>query len=114
MALDSRMVSRLRGQAQKLDPVIWIGRRGVTDAAADQVSQALDDHELVKAVVQDGAPDDAKGIATQLSERLGAEIVQVIGRRFVLFRLSEKVEKDRMRKEKERKAAGPAGRRPAR
>ncbi len=103
------MVSRLRGQAQKLDPVIWIGRRGVTDAAVDQVSQALDDHELVKAVVQDGAPDDAKGTAAQLSERLGAEIVQVIGRRFVLFRLSEKVERQKDEKEKALRASRRTG-----
>lgn len=113
--MDSRMVSRLRGQAQKLEPVIWIGRRGVTDAAADQVSQSLDDHELVKGVVQDAAPDDAKGTAEQLAERLGAEVVQVIGRRFVLYRRSEKVEKRRSeKKERDGKAAGSAGRASAR
>ncbi|AKV56044.1 YhbY family RNA-binding protein [Bifidobacterium actinocoloniiforme] len=90
MALSKKQVKQLRALANGINPTLWIGKEGVTEAAAQQVSQTLDAHELIKCVVQDGAPVDAGEAGKVLSERLGADLVQVIGRRFVLYRASDK------------------------
>ena len=84
--MDKKMMAALRSQAQTMDPVVWIGRNGVTDAVVDQVSETLDSRELIKCAVQDGCPTDARETGEEVAGRVGAEIVQMIGKRFVLFR----------------------------
>ena len=78
----------LRKMANQLDTIIYIGKEGVTDSVVKKTYDALEARELIKGCVQQGAPLDAKTALTTLCEKTGAEPIQFIGRRFVLYRPS--------------------------
>ena len=68
--------AKLKGLSQKLEPVFQIGKNGVTETVVEQVSIALDSHELVK--------------LNDLAARLNADPVLAIGNKIVLYRMSDK------------------------
>ena len=78
----------LRKMANPIETVIYIGKDGITDHVIKEVYDALEARELIKGCVQQGAPISAKEALQSLCERTGAEPVQFIGRRFVLFKPS--------------------------
>lgn len=78
----------LRKMANSLDTIIYIGREGVTEHVVKEVYDALEARELIKGCVQQGAPINAKEALTILCEKTGAEPIQFIGRRFVMYRQS--------------------------
>ena len=78
----------LRKMANPIDTIIFIGKEGVTDRIVKEVYDALEARELIKGCVQQGAPVNAKEALTLLCEKTGAEPIQFIGRRFVMFRPS--------------------------
>lgn len=84
--LTKKQTKQLRTLANSLDPILIIGKNGLTDAAAAQAEDALDRRELIKVAVLESAPAGAKELAPQLAERLEAAVVQVIGGRVVLYR----------------------------
>ena len=86
MALKGKQVRQLRSLAHHQDPVIIIGKGDVNTGTVDQANQALEAHELIKCSVLDSSNLDAREAGEQLAERCGAELVQVIGRKFVLYR----------------------------
>ena len=75
--------AELRKMANPLDTIIYIGKEGITDQVVKEVYDALEARDLSK-----GAPLDAKSALTLLCERTGAEPIQFIGRRFVMYRPS--------------------------
>ena len=78
----------LRKMANPLETIIYIGKDGITDNTVKEVYDALEARELIKGCVQQGAPLSAKEALTELCERTGAEPIQFIGRRFVMYRPS--------------------------
>ena len=90
MALTKKQTKQLRAMANQLNPLLWIGKNDVTDAAIKQADETIDKHELIKCAVQDGSGLTAREAADQLAQRLGADVVQVIGNRFVLYRESRR------------------------
>jgi RNA-binding protein len=78
----------LRKMANTLDAIIYIGKDGITDGTIKEVYDALEARELIKGCVQQGAPMTAKEALTELCEKTGAEPIQFIGRRFVMYRPS--------------------------
>ena len=74
----------LRGQAHSLDPIVHVGKAGVTDAVVVTLQEALTCHELIK--VRLHAPDDKKALAAELGSRAGADIVGLIGHIVILYR----------------------------
>ena len=78
----------LRKMANTLDTIIFIGKEGITDPVVKEVYDALEARELIKGCVQQGAPVTAKEALTVLCEKTGAEPIQFIGRRFVMYRPS--------------------------
>ena len=88
MALNGTQVRQLRALAHHLNPVVMIGKADVTDALVKQTEQALEAHELIKCAVQDGSDLSARDAAYALAGRVNAEVVQVIGHRFSLYRKS--------------------------
>ena len=78
----------LRKMANQLDTILYIGKEGITDSVIKETYDALEARELIKGCVQQGAPMDAKTTLTTLCEKTGAEPIQFIGRRFVLYRPS--------------------------
>ena len=82
--------TRLRAMANPLETIIYIGKDGISDSTVKEVYDALEARELIKGCVQQGAPLTAREALTLLCEKTGAEPVQFIGRRFVLYRRSRK------------------------
>lgn len=78
----------LRGMANTLDTIIFVGKEGITDRVIHEVYDALEARELIKGCVQQGAPMNAREAITVICESTGAEPIQVIGRRFVLYKPS--------------------------
>lgn len=88
--LTSKQRSYLRGLANTIDPIFQVGKGGIGDNLVKQFNDALEARELVKATVLRNAEADARAFADEIAERTGADVVQVIGNRFVLYKESEK------------------------
>lgn len=86
MALTGKQSRHLRGLGHHLDPVVHIGKEGVTEALSKAIDQALTDHELVKVKLLPEAPDDRHDAAETLAGALKAEVAQVLGRTLLLYR----------------------------
>jgi RNA-binding protein len=66
--------------------VVQIGHQGITPALVDAAREALAFHELIKVKVLEASPVDRREAAHQLAEETGAELAQVLGRTFLLFK----------------------------
>ncbi len=78
----------LRAMANTLPTILYIGKEGITDSTVREAEDALEARELIKGCVQQGAPLSAREALEELCGQTGAEPVQQIGRRFVLYRPS--------------------------
>lgn len=88
--MTTKQRSKLRSLAQNIEPVGQIGKGGLSENMISGLSDALEKRELVKITVLNNAEDDISDIAAKLAEKLGAEVVCVIGHKVVLYRLSHK------------------------
>lgn len=75
---------QLRALAHHLSPTVQVGAKGVTEELLGAVDQALNDHELIKVRVAEGAPVERKN--TGLADRVDAHEVGVVGRVVILYR----------------------------
>lgn len=88
----------LRGLAHSLKPVVLIGQKGVTDALAEAVSDALDQHELIKVKFLDFKESEQKQeIVGMLEEMTGCQAAGLIGHMAILFRQHRDPEKRKIR-----------------
>ncbi len=78
--------SELKKLAQELRPTVMIGKEDITPSVISAIDDYLSAHELVKVQIQEGSLMEPKEAANQIADELGAEFVQAIGRRFVLYR----------------------------
>jgi len=76
----------LRGLANPLDTIVFVGKGGISENVIKQLNDALTARELVKGRVLEASLLSAREAADQLAEAVNAQCVQVIGSRFVLFR----------------------------
>ena len=88
--LTSKQRAYLRGLANGLDPILHMGKGGLSDAMIRQADDALTARELLKGKALETAPISARETAQAIAEAVGAEVVQVVGRTFVLYRRNEK------------------------
>lgn len=86
--LTSKQRARLRSIAQSYDPIFYIGKLGVTDEIINQLENAINARELIKIGVQENCMYNAREAADLIAPKLDAEVVAVIGRKFVLWRVS--------------------------
>ncbi len=87
--ITSKQRAFLRGLANGKNSTFQIGKGGVSDAQIKLISDALEKHEIVKIHVLENALVDARTVCDEVSALTGAEQVQVIGSRFVLYRQSK-------------------------
>ena len=80
--------AKLRAMANSLETILFIGKDGITDNTVKECYDALEARELIKGCVQQGAPISARDALTELCRKTGAEPIQQIGRRFVMYRAS--------------------------
>ena len=88
--LTSKERAKLRGIASTYETIFQVGKGGIGDHLIGQVQDALRKRELIKLRVLENAPVFAREAAQELAEKCGAEIVQVIGSRFILFKRNPK------------------------
>ena len=96
MELTSKQRSQLKGLANSLDTILQIGKDGLGENLIKQADDALEARELIKGRVLDNNIDyDARMAAEELAKATRAEVVQVIGTKFVLYRESHSKPKDK-------------------
>ncbi len=88
--LTSKQRSYLRSLANTMEPIFQIGKGGIGDNLIKQFNDALEARELVKATVLRNSEAGAREIGDEIAGIVGADVVQVIGNRFVLYKESEK------------------------
>ena len=86
MAMTSKQRAQLRSLASNIDAIIQIGKEGIGENLIIQVDGALRTRELIKITALETSPMPAKEAATILAEATKSQVVQVIGRKIVLFR----------------------------
>lgn len=87
--ISSKQRSYLKGLAHQVDPTVYIGKQGLTENVVKEIDTGLTCRELVKIKLQEGADLSPKEVAGEMADKLGAEFVQAIGRKFVLYRESK-------------------------
>ncbi|MDD2457052.1 MAG: YhbY family RNA-binding protein [Eubacteriales bacterium] len=91
--LNSKQRAFLRSQANSLDSLFQIGKGDVDEAVVRGLDEMMTTHELVKITLLKSAEAQPADLARQLSEAIGADVVQVIGRKLVFYRYSPKLAK---------------------
>ena len=84
--MTSKQRSYLMKLASYIDPIFQIGKSSVTPELAAAVEEALEARELIKLHVLKNCFEDGRALANQLAEATYAEVVQVIGKKIVLYR----------------------------
>jgi RNA-binding protein len=84
--LSGKATRYLRSLGHHLEPVVQIGKEGLTDGVVDATRAALLAHELVKVKVSQDAPLDRKVAGQELADRAGAMLAQTLGRTVLLYK----------------------------
>ncbi|MDE6182478.1 MAG: ribosome assembly RNA-binding protein YhbY [Eubacteriales bacterium] len=87
--LNSKQRAYLKGLSNKIDPIFQIGKGGASPELISAIDDALEKRELIKCNVLNNCMEDMKYVASAISERTKADIVQIIGKKIVLYRKSE-------------------------
>lgn len=87
--LNSRQRAYLRGLSNKIDPIFQIGKGGVSPELIEAIDGALETREIIKCNVLNNCMEDIKYIASAISERTKSEVVQIIGKKIVLYRKAQ-------------------------
>ena len=91
--LNSKQRATLKSVASRTDAIFQIGKGGLNDAAVKSIGDALEARELVKISVLDNSDEDPREAGERIALATGSEVVAVIGRKIILFRVSSKPEK---------------------
>ena len=84
--MTSKQRAYLRGLANSLEAIVHVGKGGMADTIVKQADDALTARELIKGKVLETAPETAREAAEALAVATDSQVVQVIGRTFVLYR----------------------------
>lgn len=84
--MTSKQRAYLKGLAMNIEPIFQIGKSSLTPEVTAAVSEALEARELIKITVLKNCLDDGNSIAEALAERTHAQVVQVIGKKIVLYK----------------------------
>lgn len=88
--LNSKQRALLRGIASNYETIFQIGKGGISETLISQVDDALRKRELIKLRVLDNSMYTAREAAEEIASKTGADVVQVIGSRFVIFKRNPK------------------------
>ncbi|MDR3541774.1 MAG: ribosome assembly RNA-binding protein YhbY [Desulfosporosinus sp.] len=87
--LTGKQKGYIRSMGNEMVPILQVGKGGITEMVVTQTDEALEARELIKGRVLQNSSEEPKTVAAELAEQTGAELVQVIGRNFLLFRQSK-------------------------
>lgn len=88
--MTSKQRAYLKGLAMNIDPVFQVGKSSLTPEVVNAVSEAFNTRELIKIAVLKNCFDDPNEIAQMLAERTHSQVVQVIGKKIVLYKPDKK------------------------
>lgn len=86
LTLTSKQRAYLKGLAMKQDAILQIGKSSLTPEFTASVEEALEARELIKISVLQNCMDDPRALAQMLAERTRSQVVQVIGKKIVLYK----------------------------
>ena len=84
--MTSKQRAYLKGQAMVMDSIFQIGKSSLTPELTEAVNEALEARELIKISVLKNCLDDPRQLAELLAERTRSQVVQVIGKKIVLYK----------------------------
>lgn len=87
--LTGKQRSYLKSLANSVEPIMQIGKGGITENVLKQIDDALEARELIKINILNNSMLEAKETANEIAESVRAEYVQSIGNKFVLYRESK-------------------------
>lgn len=90
MDLTSKQRAYLKSLSGKIEPIFQIGKSSLTPSLTEAVDDALEKRELIKISVLKNCSDDPKELADTVADRTHSAVVQVIGKKFILYRPSRK------------------------
>ncbi|MCQ2518866.1 MAG: ribosome assembly RNA-binding protein YhbY [Lachnospiraceae bacterium] len=88
--MTSKQRAYLKSLAMVTEPIFQIGKGRLTPEISEAVRDALEARELIKITVLNNCMEDPNDLARVLAERTGSEVVQVIGKKIVLYKESKK------------------------
>lgn len=88
--LTSKQRAKLRAMANRLETVLTIGKDSVSPELTSAVDEALEARELIKLSILSNCTDEPKSVAEMLSGRTRSDVVQMIGKKIVLYRKNKK------------------------
>lgn len=84
--MTSKQRAYLKSLASNLNPIFQIGKSSLTPEVTEAVSEAFNNNELIKIAVLKNCADDPRAIAEMVAERTHSQVVQVIGKKIVLYK----------------------------
>lgn len=84
--MTSKQRSYLKSLASTLDPIFQVGKSSITPEVTEAIGETFNTHELIKIAVLKNCADDPREIADVISERTHSQVVQVIGKKIVLYK----------------------------
>lgn len=93
--MTSKERAELKSQAMKLDSIFQIGKSSLTPQMTEAIRDAITARELIKLSVLKNCPDNPRELAQIVADRTGSQIVQVIGKKIVLYKQNPEKEKKR-------------------
>ena len=95
ISLTGKEKKHLRGLGHHLEPVVYVGREGLSEALLKSTREALKAHELIKVKLGQNCPVEKKAAAEQLAAQSGATLVQLIGKTVLLYLPNPDLPKDK-------------------
>ncbi|MDE6212797.1 MAG: ribosome assembly RNA-binding protein YhbY [Lachnospiraceae bacterium] len=90
MELTSKQRAYLKSLANSLDPIFQVGKSSLTPEFTESVGDAFNTRELLKIAVLKNCADDPREIAQAVAERTHSQVVQVIGKKIILYKPDKK------------------------
>lgn len=84
--MTSKQRAYLKGLAMNIEPVFQVGKSGLTPEITEAVLEAFNTRELIKLAVLKNCLEDPKEIAAVIAERTHSQVIQVIGKKIVLYK----------------------------
>ena len=84
--ITTKQRAHLRALGNALEPVMQIGKDGLSDNSLTSIRQVLEAREIAKFKVLQNCDDDPKVLANQIAQQISADVVQVIGKIFILYK----------------------------
>jgi len=91
--MTSKQRAYLKSLAMTMDPILQVGKSSLTPEVTASVNEALEARELIKISVLKNCVDDPRAIAEVLAQRTQSQVVQVIGKKIVLYKEGKKEKK---------------------